>query len=203
MPVTVTGITNATAVIAGIYHSCALLPGGSIKCWGDNSSGQLGDGRLFLSATPVSVVGISGVPADLTAPAISVSTPTAYTVGAPARGGTTPGGTTPGGSTPGGKLAAARIRAPSRAKRSALRRGVSVSLASLKPGSTVAVRVRVGSRTLAAYQTKADASGEAKLTIKLVRKQLKTLFKKTLSLRYSLTAADGTATTIAKTLKVT
>ncbi len=78
-----------------------------------------------------------------------------------------------------------------------------MSLASLKPGSTVAVRVRVGSRTLAAYQTKADASGEAKLTIKLVRKQLKTLFKKTLSLRYSLTAADGTATTIAKTLKVT
>ena len=203
MPVTVTGITNATAVIAGIYHSCALLPGGSIKCWGTNSSGELGDGRLFLSATPVSVVGISGVPADLTAPAISVSTPTAYTVDAPALGGTTPGGTTPGGSTPSGKLAAARIRAPSRAKRSALRRGVSVSLASLKPGSTVAVRVRVGSRTLAAYQTKADASGEAKLTIKLVRKQLKTLFKKTLSLRYSLTAADGTATTIAKTLKVT
>lgn len=42
-PVGVSGITNATAIAAGIYHSCALLSTGGIKCWGSNNSGQLGD----------------------------------------------------------------------------------------------------------------------------------------------------------------
>ena len=43
-PIAVIGIANATAIIAGADHTCALLAGGSVDCWGYNSYGQLGDG---------------------------------------------------------------------------------------------------------------------------------------------------------------
>jgi alpha-tubulin suppressor-like RCC1 family protein len=35
---------TATAITAGQYHSCALLDDGSVKCWGQNTYGQLGLG---------------------------------------------------------------------------------------------------------------------------------------------------------------
>lgn len=60
VPVTVAGITTAVAVTASDgYHSCAVLQSGSMKCWGDNVSGQLGDGTRSTAVVPVSVVGIS------------------------------------------------------------------------------------------------------------------------------------------------
>jgi alpha-tubulin suppressor-like RCC1 family protein len=43
-PVAVIGIANATAITAGGDHTCALLVGGGVDCWGFNSYGQLGDG---------------------------------------------------------------------------------------------------------------------------------------------------------------
>jgi alpha-tubulin suppressor-like RCC1 family protein len=52
-------INTATAIASGGYHSCALLAGGTIKCWGYNASGQLGDGTTTTSTTPVTVTGIS------------------------------------------------------------------------------------------------------------------------------------------------
>ncbi len=69
-PVTVSNITNATAVSAGIFHTCALLSGGAVDCWGRNDNGQLGDGvsdhghraDYFghdVSATPVQVKGVT------------------------------------------------------------------------------------------------------------------------------------------------
>ena len=36
---------TATAIAAGIYHSCALLDNASVKCWGWNNYGQLGIGN--------------------------------------------------------------------------------------------------------------------------------------------------------------
>ena len=59
-PVLVTGITTATpAVAAGGLHSCVIIAGGALRCWGSNAYGQLGDGTVAFSATAVSVVGIS------------------------------------------------------------------------------------------------------------------------------------------------
>ena len=58
-PVAVSGISNATQVAAGVGHTCALLAGGSVDCWGDNEYGQLGDSTTNNSDVPVAVSGIS------------------------------------------------------------------------------------------------------------------------------------------------
>jgi alpha-tubulin suppressor-like RCC1 family protein len=58
-PVTVTGITEAGAIVSGERHTCALLSGGTVECWGWNSYGQLGNGTTTNSTTPVQVSGIT------------------------------------------------------------------------------------------------------------------------------------------------
>jgi alpha-tubulin suppressor-like RCC1 family protein len=60
VPVPVSGITGATQVAAGRYHSCAIVTGGAVKCWGGNSYGQLGAGSNADSKVPVDVSGITG-----------------------------------------------------------------------------------------------------------------------------------------------
>ena len=52
----VSGITGAIGVTAGWWHhSCALLGGGTVRCWGDNQWGQFGNGTRTSSTTPVTM----------------------------------------------------------------------------------------------------------------------------------------------------
>jgi alpha-tubulin suppressor-like RCC1 family protein len=54
------GCCPATTKLAvGSTHTCAIVGAGEVRCWGGNSSGQLGDGTTMDSATPVSVSGLS------------------------------------------------------------------------------------------------------------------------------------------------
>jgi alpha-tubulin suppressor-like RCC1 family protein len=62
LPAPVTGLTGVVAVAAGQDHGVALLSDGTVKAWGDNSSGQLGNGVTGgNSPVPVTVVGPGGV----------------------------------------------------------------------------------------------------------------------------------------------
>ena len=59
-PVAVSGLSSGvTAISTGYYHACALLSTGAVKCWGQNTYGQLGDATSGTNRlTPVSVSGI-------------------------------------------------------------------------------------------------------------------------------------------------
>ncbi len=47
---------SATAIAVGEEHSCALLVDRSVRCWGENIEGELGDGTGLNSAVPVKVL---------------------------------------------------------------------------------------------------------------------------------------------------
>lgn len=58
----VVGLSNATAIAAGPDHTCAIVEGGKVFCWGNNEFGQLGVGADSFGTytTPVEVKGLSG-----------------------------------------------------------------------------------------------------------------------------------------------
>ena len=56
----VTGITTAKGIAAGLSFSCAVLKNGTVKCWGENDRGQLGNGTTEDSPIPLLVEAVTG-----------------------------------------------------------------------------------------------------------------------------------------------
>ena len=50
----------AADVAGGISHTCGVLAGGGVKCWGYNGLGSIGDTTTTQSRLPVSVSVLSG-----------------------------------------------------------------------------------------------------------------------------------------------
>lgn len=70
VPVLVRVLSSTLAVSKSIiassrYHNCAITSSGT-KCWGDNSSGQLGNGTTIYTESMVKVIGLPSTPSEIT-----------------------------------------------------------------------------------------------------------------------------------------
>lgn len=63
VPVAVKGLTGVKAISAGASFSLALLSNGTVMAWGENESGELGNGKAGASNVPVAVKNLKGVSA--------------------------------------------------------------------------------------------------------------------------------------------
>ena len=66
-PAEVPDLEQVAAITAGLYHTCAVTSTGYVKCWGNNSAGQLGDGTINSRAQPADVVGLREVTTSISA----------------------------------------------------------------------------------------------------------------------------------------
>jgi alpha-tubulin suppressor-like RCC1 family protein len=61
VPTPIDGVSGAIALAAGNSSACALLSDQTIRCWGHNFAGQLGDGTTNDATTAVAVAGLTDV----------------------------------------------------------------------------------------------------------------------------------------------
>jgi alpha-tubulin suppressor-like RCC1 family protein len=60
-PVATTGLDSPVSIITvGWNHTCGVLTGGVLKCWGWNFYGQLGEGSTANRRQPIDVAGLNG-----------------------------------------------------------------------------------------------------------------------------------------------
>ena len=52
-------LRNAIALASGSNHMCAVTDAGAVRCWGDNSAGQLGNGNTNPTLELMTIAGIS------------------------------------------------------------------------------------------------------------------------------------------------
>jgi alpha-tubulin suppressor-like RCC1 family protein len=56
-PVSVAGLpSDLVSIATGSFHTCVLLENETLRCWGQNAYGQLGDGTIVNSLEPVVVL---------------------------------------------------------------------------------------------------------------------------------------------------
>ena len=60
-PVRIPGLTDVVAISAGDMHSLALLKDGTVRAWGENKYGQIGDGSTVNRNAPTPVTGVRNV----------------------------------------------------------------------------------------------------------------------------------------------
>jgi alpha-tubulin suppressor-like RCC1 family protein len=80
---------TATAITAAAGHSCALLDNGTVKCWGQNGTGQLGQGHTQTEGNGPGEMGDSLLTVTLLANAVAISAGELHTCALLAGGGVT------------------------------------------------------------------------------------------------------------------
>jgi alpha-tubulin suppressor-like RCC1 family protein len=63
VPAAVIGVSHATALSVNDLGACAIVSGGSVRCWGYNGQGELGNGTTTDSDLETPVAGITGAQA--------------------------------------------------------------------------------------------------------------------------------------------
>jgi alpha-tubulin suppressor-like RCC1 family protein len=67
-PTVVAGLDDVEAIAAGDEFACALISDGTVRCWGFNAYGQLGNGATADASAPIAVSGLAGAIAITASP---------------------------------------------------------------------------------------------------------------------------------------
>jgi alpha-tubulin suppressor-like RCC1 family protein len=73
-PTLVQILIDPVAIDAGADHTCVVRVGGQVNCWGQNSSGQLGDGTMSSLPEPFPVTGLANAAQVATGATFSCAT---------------------------------------------------------------------------------------------------------------------------------